>query len=142
NRAGREGKGVVRPGEVDQVLRVLTQALERFTDPATSARPIKKIHLARELYRGKEHPHMPDALVGYARGYRASWETALGAVPNSTVEPNRKKWSGDHCVDASEVPGVCLSSDRGLDAATLAGLGEAIDRHLAARLAAAPGVAP
>jgi predicted AlkP superfamily phosphohydrolase/phosphomutase len=138
NRAGREGKGIVRPEEAEQVLHVLTRALERWKDPGTGERPIKKVHRARELYRGKEHVHMPDLLVGYARGYRASWETALGAVPRETVEPNRKKWSGDHCVDASEVPGVFLSSDRTLDAATLADLGAALDRYLAARLAETP----
>jgi predicted AlkP superfamily phosphohydrolase/phosphomutase len=139
NRAGREGKGVVQPGEVEQTLRVLTGALERWKDPANGERPIKKVYVARELYEGKEHPHMPDLLVGYVRGYRASWETALGAVPAQVTEPNRKKWSGDHCVDASEVPGVFLSSDRALDAASLAGLGEALDRYLAARLAEQPG---
>jgi predicted AlkP superfamily phosphohydrolase/phosphomutase len=138
NRAGREGKGVVQPGEVGQALHVLTAALERWKDPGTGARPIKKVHRASELYGGKEHPHMPDLLVGYARGYRASWETALGAVPAEVCEPNRKKWSGDHCVDASEVPGIYLSSDRGLDAPSLAGLGEALDRHLAVRLAERP----
>lgn len=74
---------------------------------------------------------MPDLIVGYMRGYRASWETALGAVPAHTVEPNRKKWSGDHCVDASEVPGIFLSSDRALDSPTLAGIGEAINHYLA-----------
>jgi hypothetical protein len=62
-------------------------------------------------------------------------------VPATTSEPNRKKWSGDHCVDASEVPGVFLSSDRELTADSLAGLGEAVERYLAARLAAQPGAA-
>jgi predicted AlkP superfamily phosphohydrolase/phosphomutase len=139
NRAGREGKGVVQSGEVEQTLRVLTGALERWKDPANGERPIKKVYVARELYGGKEHPHMPDLLIGYVRGYRASWETALGAVPAQVTEPNRKKWSGDHCVDASEVPGVFLSSDRGLDSASLAGLGESLDRYLAVRLAEQPG---
>jgi hypothetical protein len=80
---------------------------------------------------------MPDLLVGYVRGYRASWETSLGAVPAAAVEENRKKWSGDHCVDASEVPGVFLSSDPALDADSLAQVGEAIDDYLGARVALA-----
>jgi predicted AlkP superfamily phosphohydrolase/phosphomutase len=147
NRAGREGKGVVQPNEVDAVSRLLTQALERWTDRDTGDRPIKKVYRTRELYAGPanpnrqvgggEHQHMPDLLVGYVRGYRASWETALGAVPATVAEPNRKKWSGDHCVDASEVPGVFLSSAAALDCPSLAGLGEAIDRYLGARLASA-----
>jgi predicted AlkP superfamily phosphohydrolase/phosphomutase len=147
NRAGREGKGVVQAGEVETMNRLLIQALERWTDRDTGERPIKKVYSTRELYGGPanpdrkvgggEHRHMPDLLVGYVRGYRASWETALGAVPAATVEPNRKKWSGDHCVDASEVPGVFLSSDPTLDCPSLAGLGEAIERYLAARLPSA-----
>ena len=79
---------------------------------------------------------MPDLIVGYARGFRASWETALGGVPARTAEPNRKKWSGDHCIDATEVPGIFLTSDPALDAASLAGLGEAMDRYLAEKTAA------
>src|SRR5207244_12165944 len=115
----------------------LTQALERWTDRDSGERPIKKVYLTRELYGGKEHRHMPDLLVGYVRGYRASWETALGAVPAGTVEPNRKKWSGDHCVDASEVPGIFLSNDKSLDAASLAAVAEVLDRYLASKAPAA-----
>jgi hypothetical protein len=53
--------------------------------------------------------------VGYARGYRASWDAALGKVSPHVFEDNLKAWSGDHCVDPSLVPGV-LFSNRKLDA--------------------------
>ena len=44
--------------------------------------------------------------MGYQRGYRASWETAIGQVTDDVFHTNTKAWSGDHCVDHSLVPGV------------------------------------
>ncbi|MDD8047270.1 MAG: hypothetical protein PHF14_12465, partial [Verrucomicrobiota bacterium] len=35
-----------------------------------------------------------------------------GGVPERLVEDNRAKWSGDHCVDPSLVPGILLSNRR------------------------------
>jgi hypothetical protein len=49
-------------------------------------------------------------IVGYARGYRGSWQTALGAVPESVLEDNTDSWIGDHCINAADVPGVLLSN--------------------------------
>src|SRR5262249_18486974 len=48
----------------------------------------------------------PDLIVGYQRGYRVSWETAIGRTTDRIFHPNRKAWSGDHCVDPSLVPGI------------------------------------
>ena len=45
-------------------------------------------------------------IVGYNRGYRASWETAIGEVTDKIFHDNTKAWSGDHCIDPSLVPGV------------------------------------
>jgi hypothetical protein len=50
----------------------------------------------------------PDLIVGYNRGYRASWQTALGKIPNNLYETNRNKWSGDHCMAAELLPGMLL----------------------------------
>jgi hypothetical protein len=49
-------------------------------------------------------------LIGYSLGYRASWQTVLGAVPEKLVEPNRDAWVGDHCIAAHLVPGALLSN--------------------------------
>lgn len=133
NQQDREGQGAVPAGEASATARIVAKALEGWRDRPSTAQPIKKVYRTEELYAGRRHPHMPDLLVGYERGYRASWETALGTVPAATAEDNRKKWSGDHCVDADEVPGIYLASDPALDAASLAEIGEAIDRYLATR---------
>jgi len=52
--------------------------------------------------------------VGYNRGYRASWETAVGQVTDKVFHDNTKAWSGDHCIDPLLVPGV-LFCNRTID---------------------------
>jgi hypothetical protein len=49
-------------------------------------------------------------IVGYGRGYRGSWQTALGSVPPSILEDNTDAWIGDHCINPDDVPGVLLSN--------------------------------
>jgi predicted AlkP superfamily phosphohydrolase/phosphomutase len=44
--------------------------------------------------------------VGTNKGWRVSWQTALGAAPMAVIEDNRKRWSGDHMVDPGLVPGI------------------------------------
>jgi predicted AlkP superfamily phosphohydrolase/phosphomutase len=130
NLIGREGKGIVSPEEAEQLARQIATELEAFTDPEGGQHPIRKAYAAADVYPGTSHPARPDLIIGYARGYRASWETALGSVPPRTIDVNQRKWSGDHCIDAQEVPGVFLSSDPKLDATALKDVGPAIDRYL------------
>jgi hypothetical protein len=54
--------------------------------------------------------YAPDLIVGYAPGYRASWETALGAIPPEVVHANNDAWIADHCISAAAVPGVLLGT--------------------------------
>ena len=49
-------------------------------------------------------------IVGYNRGYRASWEGAVGRVTAEVLTDNSKAWSGDHCIDPRLVPGVLFST--------------------------------
>ena len=51
------------------------------------------------LYRGPYLNAAPDLIVGYADGYRVSWESALGKVTPALIDDNPKAWSGDHCLD-------------------------------------------
>jgi predicted AlkP superfamily phosphohydrolase/phosphomutase len=57
----------------------------------------------------------PDLVVGYAPGYRASWATGLGEIPDTVFETNTDAWIADHCINADDVPGVLFLS-RGLHA--------------------------
>jgi predicted AlkP superfamily phosphohydrolase/phosphomutase len=74
----------------------------------------------------------PDFVVGYAPGYRASWQTGLGEVSGEVLAPNQDAWIADHCIDAREVPGVLFATQgiadraRALHASTLKDLGRVI----------------
>ena len=59
-------------------------------------------------------------IVGYSRGYRASWHTARGMCAEEVITPNRRHWKGDHCMDPAEVPGVLLASRQLDDGARMA----------------------
>ena len=112
NRQGRERLGVVRAGDVARLKREISEKLRGFTDPANDAVVVRNVYDAAEIYQGGETGHAPDLVIGYAAGFRASWQTALGGVPAPLVEDNRKNWSGDHCVDPGLVPGVLFTSFR------------------------------
>ena len=63
-----------------------------------------------EVHTGPYAAESPDLMVNFADGYRVSWGTALGAVPEGLFEDNVKKWSGDHLMDPALVPGVLFMS--------------------------------
>jgi len=69
-------------------------------------KPIKQVYNAQSVYRGPYKDEAPDLIIGYNKGYRASWETAIGQVTDRIFHENTKAWSGDHCIDRSLVPGV------------------------------------
>jgi predicted AlkP superfamily phosphohydrolase/phosphomutase len=111
NRQGRESQGTVRTDlDADRLLRELATRLESFRDPDSGEQVILKVALTRDEYSGPLAATGPDLLVGYNRGYRASWDTILGGFPRQHVLDNTDAWSGDHCVDPAVVPGVLLSS--------------------------------
>ena len=68
------------------------------------------MYFPEEAFRGRNLKYSPDLLVGFRRGYRASWQTALGAVPREVLEDNTQAWIGDHCMASDQVPGVLFSN--------------------------------
>ena len=64
------------------------------------------------VYTGPHVATAPDLIVGYAREYRSSWETALGEFPPELFSVNKKKWSGDHCMAAEAVPGILVTNKK------------------------------
>ena len=59
-----------------------------------------------ELYSGAFVENSPDLLVNFHRGFRVSWQSAVGGFSNSVLEDNMRRWSGDHIVDPESVPGI------------------------------------
>jgi len=111
NRAGRESQGIVEDDEVQALKRELASALESWNEAVTGDSVVRRVFDGLEIYPGAEdNDETPDLVVGYQRGYRASWQTTLGAVPGALIEPNAQKWSGDHCIDPHLVPGVLFST--------------------------------
>ena len=110
NLKGRERLGVVRAEQVEQLKREISEQLVDFVDPDTGAPVVLNVYDAEDVYAGGEIGHAPDLVIGYAEGYRASWQTALGGVPARLVEDNLRNWSGDHCVEPTLVPGVLFTS--------------------------------
>jgi len=105
-------QGIVTPGdEADRLREEIAQRLKTLIDPENGTQAIKRVYQAPKVYRGPYKDHAPDLIVGYERGYRVSWEAAIGKTTRDVFHSNTKAWSGDHCVDPSVVPGV-LFCDR------------------------------
>jgi predicted AlkP superfamily phosphohydrolase/phosphomutase len=109
NQAGREGQGIVDPTERAALLQELSGALAKWQDEDGS-KVIRRSFLGTDLYPGPLSADAPDLVLGYAPGFRASWQTSLGAAPPPLIEDNRQFWSGDHCIDPEAVPGILLAS--------------------------------
>jgi predicted AlkP superfamily phosphohydrolase/phosphomutase len=117
NRKGRERQGGVEPGAEARALKEqIRDELLGLTDPERGGtRPILAVYDSETVYQGPYADNGPDLIVGYAAGYRVSWETVVGAVDGPALSDNSKAWSADHCVDRSLVPGVLFANRRILD---------------------------
>jgi len=116
NVRGKYAQGIVEPdGEAGRIAEEIARRLAELVDPLTGQDAVKRVYRASQVYLGPYKDRAPELIVGYQRGYRASWETALGRTTNEVFHDNRKPWSGDHCIDRSLVPGVLLC-DRPVEA--------------------------
>ncbi len=106
NLRGREPHGIIDPGEErEALLQQLASELEAVEDE-NGQRVIRGVYRGDRIYRGSATALAPDLVIGYARGYRASWGTVQGDATGEILDNNPSAWSADHCADALEVPGV------------------------------------
>ena len=112
NLKGREGQGIVNPGEDYKTLAdELCARLLTMTDPTTGQRIVSNVYKRDDVYWGPYLANAPDLQVGFADGYRVSWQTSLGGTPPGLLYPNMRKWSGDHCsFDYQTIPGSLISN--------------------------------
>ncbi len=111
NLKGREAEGIVEPGSESAGLKAeLISRLEGVVDAETGERGITGLFDTGKLYDGPYLPNAPDLIVGYNVGYRTSWDCATGVVSGPVFQDNDKAWSGDHCVDPRQVPGIFFCS--------------------------------
>lgn len=115
NQAGREKDGVVALADKRNLMENLKTSLEGAVDPLTGEKPVKNLFILEDIYPGFEMPPWaPDMLVGYSHGYRASWETTLGAFPEEVITDNMDPWSGTHCISPDICPGSLVTSMRNM----------------------------
>lgn len=106
NLKGRERDGIVEPGHEKEIL------IEELIAKLTAVRDvdgkpvIREVRRTDKIYQGSATKLAPDLIVGYYRGYRASWATCLGDMTDEVLLDNDSAWSADHCADVREVPGV------------------------------------
>jgi len=106
NLKGRETNGIVEPGEeanalVTELTNRLVEATKWNEEPV-----VRGVYRASEIYVGNATALAPDLIIGYRRGFRASWASVLGDLEKEAITANTEAWSADHCADALEVPGV------------------------------------
>jgi predicted AlkP superfamily phosphohydrolase/phosphomutase len=106
NIKGREGEGIVADTAVDEVKTAIVAGLAGLVDTERNHPAVRNVWRREQIYSGCYLDEAPDLVVGFERGYRVSWATALGGVPEPLFEDNLKKWSGDHIIDPELVPGV------------------------------------
>ena len=110
NLKGRERDGIVEPGsQREELIQTLVKQLEAVRD-TDGQKVIRTVHRADKVYSGQATALAPDLIVGYYRGYRASWDTCLGGMGDEVLMDNDSAWSADHCADVAEVPGVLFSN--------------------------------
>lgn len=109
NVAGREGKGIVTAETLEPLLEELKTKLLAWKAP-DGRNVISRISFKHEVFTGPYARLGPDLFVGYAAGFRASSETGLGKLADTTLEENHDHWSADHCIDPALVPGVLFAN--------------------------------
>lgn len=112
NVRGREVNGIVGVGvEYRALADKLSADLLTLKDPDTDAAIVRAVYKRDDVYHGPYVPNASDLQVGFADGYRVSWETTRGGSPPGVIHDNLQKWSGGHGgFDHAATAGVLLSS--------------------------------
>jgi len=112
NLAGREGKGIIQPQEVEPLTNQIKNKLLAWQD-SRGNQVVRSVSTNEEAFHGSLTEYGPDLVIGYSPGFRASPQTGLGEWEKFSIEDNHDHWNADHCIDHSTVPGV-LFSNQGL----------------------------
>jgi predicted AlkP superfamily phosphohydrolase/phosphomutase len=111
NIKGREKQGVIETGsDAESVSDKIVSELTKLIDPKDGQSVVKNVYRNDSIYSGGQLNNSPDLVIGFQDGFRVSWQTAIGGSPVEIIEDNLKKWSGDHIIDPSIVPGILLTN--------------------------------
>jgi predicted AlkP superfamily phosphohydrolase/phosphomutase len=106
NLKGREENGIVEANDADAIKAAIAKGLTGLRDPGRGQLAVRSVVTREQIYTGPYIDEAPDLLVNFSEGYRVSWGTPLGGVPEGLFEDNIKKWGGDHVIDPELAPGV------------------------------------
>ncbi len=110
NLRGREGKGIVERKQADGLIQEIREKLLQVTDPESGAKVFSEIY-TRDEYKGIAEGDAPDLQLGFAEGYQADKEGAVGMAGPNLFSDNMDKWSGDHAAsDTATTPGILFSN--------------------------------
>lgn len=112
NKKGREKYGIVTSEEETEIKQDLIKLLKEWKDPKNNESILHDVYDGKDIFKGQFQNNAPDLYLGFSAGYRASWQTALGATPKVLLEDNLKKWAGDHLCDPHLVPGIFFSNKK------------------------------
>jgi predicted AlkP superfamily phosphohydrolase/phosphomutase len=111
NFKGRESGGILEEGsEADRVRRAIETGLAGIPDALTQQPAIRSVSRRENLYTGPYANEAPDLLVNFHKGFRVSWESAIGGFADEMIQDNTRRWSGDHIVDPASVPGILFTN--------------------------------
>lgn len=108
----REGGGIVEWGAIPLLEKEISGKLMQLFNPETGGLVMKKVYTKQDLGISSTSTSSPDLYLGYYKGARSSWDTAVGATPKDVIVKRKSKWSGDHLFDASEIPGVLFTNKK------------------------------
>lgn len=112
NLQGREAQGIVAPADKDALLDEISRKLLEVRDPKSGQTVILHVYRSQDIDQGPHLETAPDLVIGYRRGFRGSWESALGENRGEVLIDNLEHWSGDHLIDPTEVPGILVCSQK------------------------------
>jgi len=128
NVKGKRPQGTVEPGdEAVRLRKEIQQKLRGMRDEEKNATAIAEVHDLKELYKGPYVGEAPDLLAGFHVGYRASWGCATGVIEEQAISDNLKSWSGDHCMNPPDVPGIFFCNRKlGVDRVNIMDIGPTV----------------
>jgi predicted AlkP superfamily phosphohydrolase/phosphomutase len=111
NLKGREGQGIVTDAEYPALRNEIRDGLLSLKNG--DEKVFSNIYKREDVMHGQYLGDAADLIMGFAKGYRVSWQTTYGAVPKQVIFPNDSKFSAEHCsVDPVLVPGMFISNTK------------------------------
>ena len=113
NLKDRESRGSVPGGTKRRaLLDSIRERLLALKDPKNGQGVVSAVYNVADRADEAVRKFAPDLQIGFAPGYRSSWETSLGGAPaGDPLVDNPKAWCGDHAAsDVVHTPGVLLSN--------------------------------